>query len=117
MMQIKIYSKHLTVALIFISTGSFAQEISSPATPVKQQMTVTTSKLNDACSKTYSGSSNQVADCMTCAKNAADINSLRFINCMSSFEIINERRHGQTGVDDLIGNTPNCIKGVKSFGC
>jgi hypothetical protein len=117
MMQTKIYSKLLTVTLIFVTTGSFAQQILSPTSPVQQQMTVTKGKLLDACSNTYSGSLNQVADCMTCAKNAVDINSRRFISCMGSIEIINERRNSQTGLDDLIGNTPNCIKGVKSFGC
>jgi hypothetical protein len=113
----KYCNKVLAVLFLVFSFNIFAQTAASPATSVQQQIPTTKNKLSDACSKAYSGSSNQVEDCITCARNAADINSRRFITCMGSFETINERRNGQTGLDDLIGNTPNCIKGVKSFGC
>ncbi len=117
MMQTKIYSNLLTVTLIFLNTESFAQEAISPNSQAQQKMTMSKGKLIEACSKTYSGSSNQVEDCITCAKNASDINSRRFINCMNSFETINERKTGQTGLDEILNNTPNCIKGIKAFGC
>ncbi len=116
-MQTKIYSNLLTVTLIFLNTESFAQEAISPNSQAQQKMTMSKGKLIEACSKTYSGSSNQVEDCITCAKNASDINSRRFINCMNSFETINERKTGQTGLDEILNNTPNCIKGIKAFGC
>jgi hypothetical protein len=111
------YIKLLTGILIFVNTQISAQSTLSNEIKPQTQLPIVKNKLSDACSKAYSGSSNQAEDCMTCAKNTADINSRRFISCMGSFETINERRNGQTGLDDLIGNTPNCIKGVKSFGC
>lgn len=114
-------AKYFTKVLaVLFSTYSFhlsAQTTPNPSSSALQPIPMAKNKLSDACSKAYSGSFSQIEDCQTCAKNAADINSRRFINCMSSFETINERRYGQTGMDDLIGNTPNCIKGIKSFGC
>lgn len=102
---------------IIISFQTFAQQASTPLQGTNNHQSNNKNKLVDACAKTYSGSSNQAEDCLICAKNPSDINSRRFINCMNSYETINERKNGQTGLDDLIGNTPNCIKGVKSFGC
>lgn len=113
----KYLTKVLTILFSICSFQLSAQTTSIPSTSAQQLMPIAKNKLSDACSKAYSGSSNQVEDCLTCARNASDINSRRFVSCMGSFETINERRNGQTGLDDLIGNTPNCIKGVKSFGC
>jgi hypothetical protein len=113
----KYLNKVPVVLFLVFSFNIFSQTIATSSTSAQQQLPTAKNKLSDACSKAYSGSSNQVEDCLTCAKNPADINSRRFISCMGSFEIINERRNGQTGLDELIGNTPNCIKGIKSFGC
>lgn len=104
-------AKYLTKVLVTLFS------VSSFHISAQQLIPTVKNKLSDACSKAYSGSSNQVESCMTCAKNTNDINSRRFISCMGSFETINELRNGQTVLDDLIGNTPNCIKGVKSYGC
>lgn len=112
------YLIKVSVCLVLICNIKLhAQTSISPSITFQPQSMVTKSKLSDACHKTYSGSSIQIDDCMTCAKNVADINSKKFINCMNSFETINEQRYGQAGADDFISNTPNCIKGVKSFGC
>lgn len=108
--------KIMLIMSIIISHDLVAQSPSTFALPSNSKSN-TKNKLLDACSKTYSGSPNQIEDCVTCAKSSADINSRRFINCMNSYETINERKNNQTGLDEILNNTPNCIKGVKSFGC